>query len=153
MAANYTAIDQIVSANQPVIFSDAPVPCNMGYIFHRDGTGIFLASSLGLRPYRECCRVVVPEALYDVEVHANVQIPTGGTVGTITLGLVVDGEPVSVMSATPAAVEEPFNVGTSIIIGVPAICGCSRVSVRNIGDDDIEVLSATIVFNRTGVKR
>jgi hypothetical protein len=84
-----------------------------------------------------------------------VQIPEGGEAGTITLALVVDGEvePAAVMSVTPAAVEEPFNVGTASVINVPAICGCSRVSVRNIGDADVEVLSANIIFNRAGVMR
>lgn len=156
MGAEYSSgITQTVSANQPIVFTDAPVPCNEGIIFHRDGTGVFLVSSRGLRPYREACRVVVPQALYQVEFHANVQIPDGGTVGTINLALVLDGEvePAAVMSVTPAAVEEPFNVGTAAIVNVPAICGCSRVSVRNIGDEDIEVLSANIIFNRAGVMR
>lgn len=155
MATEYSAVDQIVSANQPVVFTEAPLPCNEGLVFHRENTGVFLVSSLGLKPYRQCCRVVVPQALYEVAVHANVQIPEGGTVGTITLALVLDGEvePAAIMTATPAAVEEPFSVGTSVIVNVPAICGCSRVSVRNIGDDDIEVLSANIIFNRAGVKR
>lgn len=156
MAAEYSSIaSQIVSANQPIIFSEAPVPCREGIIFHRDGTGVFLLSSRGLQPYRQCCRVVVPQALYQVEFHANVQIPEGGTVDTITLALVVDGEvePAAIMSVTPAAVEEPFNIGTSSIVNVPAICGCSRVSVRNIGTEDVEVLSSNIVFNRAGVMR
>ena len=155
MAAEYSSVDQVVSANQPVVFTNAPVPCSEGIIFHRDGTGIFLLSSRGLRPYRDMCKVVVPQALYEVAFHANVQIPEGGEVGTITLALVVDGEvePAAVMSVTPAAVEEPFNVGTASIVNVPAICGCSRVSVRNIGDADVEVLSANIIFNRAGVQR
>ena len=155
MAAEYSSVDQVVSANQPVVFTNAPVPCSEGIIFHRDGTGIFLLSSRGLRPYRDMCKVVVPQALYEVAFHANVQIPEGGEVGTITLALVVDGEvePAAVMSVTPAAVEEPFNIGTASIVNVPAICGCSRVSVRNIGDADVEVLSANIIFNRAGVQR
>jgi len=155
MAAEYSSVDQVVSANQPVVFTNAPVPCNEGIIFHRDGTGIFLLSSRGLKPYRDCCKVVVPQALYEVAFHANVQIPADGEVGTISLALVVDGEvePAAIMSVTPAAAEEPFNVGTASIVNVPAICGCSRVSVRNIGDADVEVLSANIIFNRAGVKR
>ena len=156
MAAEYSSVvNQIVSANQPILFSEAPVPCNEGIIFHRDGTGIFLLSNRGLKPYRECCRVIVPQALYEVAFHANIQIPADGEVGTITLALVVDGEaePAALMSVTPAAVEEPFNVGTASIVNVPAICGCSRVSVRNISDTDVEVLSANIIFNRAGVMR
>lgn len=155
MAAEYSSFDQIVSANQPIVFTDAPVPCSEGVIFHRDGTGAFLLSGRGLKPYRDGCQVVVPQALYEVEFHANVQIPEGGEVGTISFALVVDGEvePAAIMSVTPAAVEEPFNIGTASIVNVPAICGCSRVAVRNIGDANAEVLSANIVFNRAGVQR
>lgn len=155
MGAEYSAIDQIVTARQPIVFTQAPVPCNEGFIFHRDGTGLFLASSRGLRPYRQCCRIVIPQALYSVNVNATVQIPTDGTVDTIRLALFVDGEAetAGTMVVTPAAVEEPFTINTSSIIAIPAICGCSSVSVRNIGTEDVEVLSASITFDTAGVKR
>ena len=155
MAAEYSALDQIISANQPIIYTNAPVPCSEGLVFHRDGSGLFLASSRGLKPYRQGCRVVIPMALYDVHVSATVQVPTGGTVGTITLAIMVDGEvePAAIMEATPAAAEEPFTISTSSIISVPAICGCSSVSVRNIGEDDVEVVRSVITFNAAGVKR
>ena len=55
----------------------------------------------------------------------------------------------SIMTVTPAAVEEPFNVGAGILVSVPAICGCSKVSVRNIGTDPVEVLNSNIAIIRT----
>ena len=42
MAAEYSANElQTVEVNAPVIFSESPVPCNRGLIFHRDESGIF----------------------------------------------------------------------------------------------------------------
>lgn len=97
----------------------------------------------------------VPEALYSVRVNATVQVPEGGVVDTISLALYVDGEyePSAVMSVTPAAVEEPFTIGTSQIINVPAMCRCSTISVRNIGTEDVEVLATSIIFDTAGIKR
>ena len=156
MAAEYSSVaSQIVSANQPILYTEAPVPCNEGLIFHRDGSGVFLASSRGLQPFKRCCKVVVPEALYSVQVTATVQVPEGGVVDTISLALFVEGEyePSAVMSVTPAAAEEPFTVSTSQIINIPAVCRCSTVSVRNIGTESVEVLTSSIIFDVAGVKR
>ena len=93
--------------------------------------------------------------MYQVAFHANIQIPEGGTVDTISLAIAIGGEidPSSTMSVTPAAVEEPFNVGAEVIVAVPAICGCTNVSVRNIGTEAIEVLNANIIFDTVGIRR
>ena len=87
--------------------------------------------------------------------HANVAIPTGGTVEEIQLAVVIDGEtdPSSIMSFTPAAVEEFGNVGADVIVAVPCICGCSSVSVRNISDQPVDVRNANIVFDYAGILR
>ena len=156
MAAEFSSnAIQTVEAGQSVIFTASPVPCNKGIIFHRDESGLFYLSSRGIKPYCGCNGVVVPEALYQVTFHANIQIPEGGTVDTISLAIFIGGEvdPSSIMSVTPAAAEDPFNVGADIIVAIPAICGCSNVSVRNIGTEAIEVLNANIVFDTAGVRR
>jgi hypothetical protein len=51
-------------------------------------------------------------------------VPTGQTVGPITLALAINGEgvPTSSMIETPAAVEEFNNVYSSIFIDVPNGC-------------------------------
>ena len=42
MAAEYSAnATQTVEVNAPVIFTESPVPCRRGLIFHRDESGIF----------------------------------------------------------------------------------------------------------------
>ena len=100
MAAEYSANAlQTVPANGPVIFSESPVPCNRGIIFHRDESGLFRLASprvMGV-PCRPCCCCVgnYPEAVYDVAFHANISVPgtpTAGTVEEIQLAIFIDGE-------------------------------------------------------------
>lgn len=92
---------------------------------------------------------------YEVEVHANIEIPTGGTVEEIRLAIAIDGiiDPASIMSFTPAAVETPGNVGSSIIVSVPSICGCDSVAIVNASTQDITVNNASLVFDYAGVTR
>ena len=156
MAAEYSNNSlQRVEPGQAVVFTESPVPCTKGYIFHRDESGIFYLSSRNQKQY--CCggNVRTPEAVYEVGFHANIQIPADGTVETISLAISIGGEidPSSTMSVTPAATEEPFNVGAGVIVAVPAICGCTSVSVRNIGTEPIEVLNANIISDTAGVRR
>lgn len=163
MAAEYSANAlQTVPANGPVIFSESTVPCNRGIIFHRDESGLFRLASprvMGV-PCRPCCCCVgnYPEAVYDVAFHANISVPgtpTAGTVEEIQLAIFIDGEedPSSIMSFTPAAVDEFGNVGANILVSVPCICGCSSVSVRNISTQPVNVRNANIVFDFAGIRR
>ena len=155
MAAEYSANNvQTVAAGQPVIFTESPVPCNRGLVFHRDESGNFLLTSLA----RTCgcsCNRPSYETRYSVDFHAKIAVPTGGTVDAISLAISIDGEtdPSSIMTITPVDVEEFGNVGAAIIVSVPSICGCESVSVRNIGADDILVQNANIIFDLAGVQR
>lgn len=157
MAAEYSAnAVQTVAANATVIFTESPVPCNKGLIFHRDESGSFLlASNAPSNNTCACgCRKIY-ETRYQVAFHANIAVPTGGTVEEIQLALVIDGstDPSSIMRFTPAAVEEYGNVGADIIVSVPSLCRCNNVSVQNIGTQAIEVQNANIVFDYAGVTR
>lgn len=160
MAAEYSANAlQTVAANAPVIFSESPVPCNRGLIFHRDESGSFLlannAGNTGCNCGCGCCRVY--ETRYQVAFHANISVPgdPAGTVEEIQLALAIDGEidPSSIMRFTPSAVNEFGNVGADIIVSVPSLCRCSNVSVRNISTQPINVQNANIVFDYAGVSR
>lgn len=161
MAAEYSANQlQTVSANGPVIFSASPVPCNRGIIYHRDESGLFRLASprvMGVPCRRCCCCCGFPESLYSVSFHANIAVPgdPAGTVEEIQLAIFVDGEedPSSIMSFTPAAVDEFGNVGAEILVSVPCICGCSSVSVRNISTQPVNVRNANIVFGFEGIRR
>ena len=156
MAANYgTAIPQNVAANQPVVFTDNVCPCGEGLVFKKSG-GIFLLASNA--PTNDNCRCGCRRIYltnYEVEVHANIEIPTGGTVEEIRLALALDGviDPDSIMSYVPAAVETAGNVGMSVIVSVPSLCGCESVAVINASTQDITVNNASIVFDYSGVRR
>ena len=162
MAAEYSANAlQTVQANGGVIFSETPVPCNRGMIFHRDESTLFRLASprvMGVSCQRCCCCCGnFPEALYNVAFHGNIAVPAdpAGSVEEIQLAIAIDGEidPSSIMRFTPAAVGVFGNVGAGIIVAVPCICGCSTVSVRNISTQPIDVQNANIVFDFAGIRR
>lgn len=157
MSAEYSIVTpQTVAPNQPAVFLDAPCPCREGLIFKKSG-GVFLLASNAPDSACSCgcgCRRIYTTN-YEVEVHANIEIPTGGTVEEIRLALAVDGviDPASIMSYTPAAVETAGNVGTSIIVSVPSICGCDSVALVNASTQDITINNASLVFDYAGVSR
>lgn len=139
---------QLVALNSPVIF-DASIPCNRGYIYHEDNTGIFIL------------RGVTPNcfARYQVIFNGNIAIPTGGEVTPIALAITVNGEtrPTSTAIFTPAAVDEFGNITSTAIITVPRGC-CFTIAVRYVDatvDDPtttptptIEVQNANLVIQR-----
>lgn len=130
---------QTVAAGSNVTFTETPVSGNCS-ILHTDGSG--LVKLRGLTTTQ--CR-----ARFKVYFGANIAVPTGGTAGAISLALSVDGEPVATttMIATPAAVEEYFNVGSSIYLEVPACC-CSTIGVRNISTAAVNVQNANLIVER-----
>lgn len=115
---------QLVQPDQPVIL-DASIPCNRGYVFHREGSGIVTLRGI---VNNSCANF----ARYQVTFNGNIAVPTGGTVGPIAVSLAIDGEPILTSRAivTPAAVDEYFNVTSTAIITVPKGC-CFNVSVEN----------------------
>ena len=159
MAAEYSAnAEQLVLPNQPVIFTESPVPCNRGFIFHRDESGIFRLASLARRIFAGgccCCRKFL-ETQYRVEFHANIAIPEGGTVEPINLAVSIDGQidPSSLMEITPAAVDQYGNVSAGIIVSVPSVCGCETISIVNTGtaETGINVRNANIIIDVIGVR-
>ena len=147
---------QNVLANQPVIFTESPVPCNRGLIFHRDESGIFRLANTTNNLWTGCgCGCYqMPESIYQVSFSGNIAIPTGGTVEAISLAIAIDGEidPSSTMIVTPAADDEYQNISTSIMVAVPAICRCSAVSVRNTSNQAVNVQNANIIFSYLGIR-
>lgn len=147
--AEYVANDvQLVALNNPVLFS-ASIPCNRGYIYHEDETGVFTL----------CGKTPNCFARYYATFNANIAIPTGGTVGPIAVAISINGEakPTSRAIFTPAAVDEYGNVTSVATIDVPSGC-CFNVAVRAVsGSNDptvtpaplINVQNANLVINRT----
>lgn len=150
MSAEYSAnAVQTVPIGSSVIFTESPVPCNCGYIYHRDGSGIFrLANRFFRQNITQCWR---RNTNYQVAFHANIAVPDGETIPAdgISLTLAIDGEvdPSSMMISVPAEVELFDNVGAEIIVTVPYLCGCSSVSVRNTSTIPILVQNANIIFD------
>ena len=150
MAAEYSAnAAQTVPAGGSVIFTESPVPCNRGLVYHRDDSGLFrLANKFFRQNIGQCWR---RNSNFEVAFHANIAVPTGQTIPAegISLALAIDGEidPSSTMIYVPAAVEELGNVGADIIVTVPYVCMCSGVSVRNTSTIPITVQNANIVFD------
>ena len=137
---------QTVNPGESVVFTENPVPCNRGFVRNREGSGNFLLSGAVPRSACGCC---AKSAVYLVDFGANIAIPTGGTVGEISVALTLDGGtlPASTMRATPAAVEQFFNVSRAANAEVWAGC-CQTLTVRNTSDQPILVESANIIFNR-----
>lgn len=139
---------QSVNLNAPIIFS-ASIPCNRGYIYHEDETGVFI-----LRGITNQCF-----ATYQVTFNGNIAIPEGGTASPIAVAITINGEPRPTSRAifVPAAVDTYGNVTSTAIIKVPRGC-CFSLSVEyvsGITDDPaavpapvINVQNANLVFAR-----
>lgn len=137
---------QTVQPNLSVTFTDNPIPCKRGLIRHRDETGTFLLKGYVPQSACGCCD---NSADYFCMFGANIAIPTGGTVGDISLALAIDGSiiPSSTMIVTPAAVEEYFNVSVAVSAQIWRGC-CETLSVVNTSDQPILVQNANIVISR-----
>lgn len=129
---------QQVAANQNVLFTDTVVKGNCS-IVHREGSGL-----VTVRGITDQCR-----ARYKVSFGGNVAIPTGGTVGPISLAISINGEGIAAttMISTPAAVEEYNNVFSAVFLDVPRGC-CYTISVQNLTDEAIEVQNANLIIER-----
>ena len=114
---------QQVALNSPVLFT-ASIPCNRGYVYHEDETGIFILRGIVNNP-SSCF------ARYQVTFNGNISVPEDGDLTPIAVALSVNGEerPTSRAVFTPAAVDELGNVTATAIITVPNGC-CFSSGVR-----------------------
>lgn len=145
--AEYSASTvQIVNPGETVIFTETPVPCRRGFVRHRDGSGNFLLSGWVPNSYCPCAS---KSANYLVDFGANISIPTGGTVGEISVAITIDGStvPSTTMAVTPAAVNEYFNVSRAANVDVWNGC-CETVAIQNTSTQPIQVRDANIIFTR-----
>lgn len=108
---------QTVPAGQSVVYNAVAVRSKCGPERHREGSAQV---------------TLTPPGRYLVTFSGNIAVPTGGTVGEISLGLTQDGEVLggSLMRVTPAAVEEYFNVSTQHYVDTYCSC-CVTVAVQN----------------------
>ncbi len=115
---------QLVAAGQDVIFNTT-IPCNKGYVVHRNESGIVILRGVVNNP-NSCY------ARYQVTFNGNIAVPADGTAGPISLALAIDGEPLQTSKAivTPTVVDAYFNVTSTAFITVPKGC-CFNISVEN----------------------
>lgn len=134
---------QTIAVGQNVLFIESPIPCNRGYVLHREGSGILTLRGIVNNP----CGCF---ARYKIFFGGNIAVPTGGTAGPISVALAIDGEPIPTSSSivTPAAVEEFWNVSESLYVTVPKGC-CYTIAVENTSDQPIEMQNANIIVERT----
>ena len=152
MAAEFSAnAAQVVPVGGSVIFTEAPVPCNRGLVYHRDDSGLFrLANRFFRQNIMQCWR---RNSNYLVSFHANIGIPEGGTIPTspegISLAIAIDGavDPSSTAISTPTAVETLDNVSAEIVVTVPYMCSCSSISLVNTSTVPITVQNANMTIN------
>ena len=137
MEITANAVQEVTMGNN-VVFTDTIVPCNNSIIF----TG-----NSGLVKLRGLCNCQ-DRARFKVTFGANIAIPADGAQGPISLVLSVDGEPVPAtrMIVTPA-VDEYFNVASSVYLNVPKGC-CTTVGVKNIDGPAINVQNANLIIER-----
>lgn len=140
---------QVVEPGQNVLLNTV-IPCNKGYVFHRESAGIVI-----LRGIVNCPQACF--ARYQVTFNGNIALVEGADVGPISVALAIDGEPIQTSRAiiTPAAVDEYGNVTSTAIITVPRGC-CFTVAVENTSAPaapggaapEINVQNANLVVSR-----
>ncbi len=149
MAEWTNVTEQTVQPGGSIVFTFNSVPCDRGFVRHRDGDSGFLLS--GWLPNRrcDCCCSRSNSAVYFVDFGANIAIPEGGTPGEISVAFSLNGTPLpsTIMSVTPAAVEEYFNVSRAANVEIWRGC-CQTVAIQNVSDQPILVRNATIDFSR-----
>lgn len=130
---------QTVEPNQNILFTDTTV-CGNNSIIHRNGSGLITLRGIT----NTQCR-----ARFRMTFGANIAVPTGGTAEAISMAITLNGEPVAstIMTVTPAAVEEFFNINRSLYLDVPAGC-CAQVGVRNLNTQAIDAQNASLIVER-----
>lgn len=123
--AEYLTTDavQTVALNTAIPFIDS-IPCNKGYIYHQNGTGIVILR--GVVNNASGCF-----ARYELDFTANISIPDGGAITPIATAIVVSGESRDGSRSifTPTEVDEYGNVTSRATVDVPRGC-CFTVSVE-----------------------
>lgn len=135
--AEFTSTIQQVAAGQNAILDTDVIKSRC--VSHRTGSGLICVENSGCD-----CR----PARYKVFVKANIAIPTGGTVGAISLGIALNGEIVqsSIATVTPAAVGDEFSVATEEIINAGK-CPVN-IAVRNPNTETIQITDLVVIVER-----
>lgn len=141
MARYITTADALVALNGTIPFNVVSIPCNTGNVVPIvDG----ILNLKGNTPNKF--------ARYDVTLQGNIQIPTGGAVTPIAVGIALNGSviPESIAIITPASAEEYEHISISVPVTVP--CGCcltvSGVYVDGTEDDPATTPTPSLQIRR-----
>ena len=148
--AEWTSVAvQTVNPGEAIVFTENPVPCYRGLILHRDDSGLFLIKGTSNGIIRRCPCMGQPSINYMVDFGANIAIPTGETVGPISVAYELEGATLggTTMTVTPAAVEEFFNISRATNVPIWLGC-CESFAVRNVSSIPILVQNANLVIVR-----
>lgn len=129
---------QTVAAGQNLPLTETAIK-GSNCINHRAGAG-----NVTLRGLTNQCK-----ALFKVSFGGNIAIPTGGTVGAISVALAVGGEALNSATAivTPAAVDQYSNVFTAVFVEVPRGC-CVTVALKNTSTQAISIANSNLTVER-----
>lgn len=135
--------EQLVAFGSNLVLLDS-IRCPNGYVLHDNETGILTLRGIVNNP---CCTFT----RYRITCNCNIAIPEGGTVGSIAIAIAQNGEeiPTSKAIATPAAVEEFWNVSVDKVVTVARGC-CPTFAIENVLpgiDPTTEVGQAILVRN------
>ena len=135
--AEFTSTIQQVAAGQNAVLDVDVIRSRC--VSHRTGSGLICVDNSGC----DC-----KPARYKVFVKANISIPTGGTVGPISLGIALNGEIVqsSIATVTPAATGDEFSVATEEIINAGK-CPVN-IAVRNPNTQTIQISDLVVIVER-----
>lgn len=141
MAEYLTSSDSLVALNGTIPFDKVSIPCNKGCVIPL-ATGVLNLQGSNTNKF----------ARYNVKVQANIQIPEGGEVTPIAIGITLNGNvvPESVAIFTPQAVEEYGFIHTEFPVTVP--CGCcvsvSAIYADGTEDDPVTTPTPSITVRR-----
>ena len=141
MSSYVTTSDALVTLNGTIPFNSVSIPCNKNNVTPLVPGILNLNGNTSNRFAR-----------YEVTLQGNIQIPEGGAVTPIALGITLNGVviPQSVAIVTPAAAEEYWHVNTTASITVP--CGCcvtiSGAYVDGTEDDPTVTPTPSILVRR-----
>lgn len=142
MATYLTATDANVALNGTIPFNVVSIPCNKGCVTPV-ATGVLTLQGSNTNRF----------ARYEVDLQANIAIPTGGAITPLALAITLNGAtiPDSVAIVTPAAVEDVWHINTSTTVTVPCGC-CLSVSAAYVDatEDDAAVTPTPSIFVRRG---
>lgn len=139
MAEFTSSAIQTVAAGENLPLTETAVK-GSSCVVHREGAGIVTLRGL---TNGQCF------ARFKVSFGGNIAIPTGGTVGPISVALAVGGESLTSATAivTPAAVENYFNVFVAAFIEVPRGC-CVTVAVKNTSAQAVSIANSNLIVER-----